>query len=168
MAIQAIQAMSPVSNTVCIPKCKQQTHLVAFGIATTPGVSLFGPVLPIYGVDPCRWSSMHQLMCWVHRRGLFCRCLIYLILTPIASALTLGFSCTPYPYPHKPIPVEVWVWVLTGTGMGQIFLPRGYPGHSLGLGLASDKGRIGLYIKLCDFTLLFMILQVELKLNKDH
>ena len=32
----------------------------------------------------------------------------------------------------------------------------------------SDKGRIGLYMKLCDFTLLFMILQVELRLNKDH
>ena len=31
-----------------------------------------------------------------------------------------------------------------------------------------DKGRIGLYPKLCDFTLLFMILQVELRLNKDH
>ena len=31
-----------------------------------------------------------------------------------------------------------------------------------------DKGRIGLYTKLCDFTLLFMILQVELRLNKDH
>jgi len=32
----------------------------------------------------------------------------------------------------------------------------------------TDKGRIGLYTKLCDFTLLFMILQVELRLNKDH
>jgi len=32
----------------------------------------------------------------------------------------------------------------------------------------ADKGRIGLYMKLCDFTLLFMILQVELRLNKDH
>jgi len=31
-----------------------------------------------------------------------------------------------------------------------------------------DKGRIGSYTKLCDFTLLFMILQVELRLNKDH
>ena len=31
-----------------------------------------------------------------------------------------------------------------------------------------DKGRIGLYMKLCNFTLLFMILQVELRLNKDH
>ena len=31
-----------------------------------------------------------------------------------------------------------------------------------------DKGRIGLYTKLCDFTLLFIILQVELRLNKDH
>jgi hypothetical protein len=30
----------------------------------------------------------------------------------------------------------------------------------------SDKGRIGSYTKLCDFTLLFMILQVELRLNK--
>jgi hypothetical protein len=29
-----------------------------------------------------------------------------------------------------------------------------------------DKGRIGSYTKLCDFTLLFMILQVELRLNK--
>jgi len=34
--------------------------------------------------------------------------------------------------------------------------------------LLGDKGRIGLYMKLCDFTLLFMILQVELRLNKDH
>ena len=32
----------------------------------------------------------------------------------------------------------------------------------------ADKGHIGLYTKLCDFTLLFMILQVELRLNKDH
>ena len=32
----------------------------------------------------------------------------------------------------------------------------------------ADKGRIGLYMKLCDFTLLFIILQVELRLNKDH
>jgi len=47
VAIQAIQAMSAVSNTVCIPKCEQQTHLVTFGITTTPGVLLFGPVLPI-------------------------------------------------------------------------------------------------------------------------
>jgi len=31
-----------------------------------------------------------------------------------------------------------------------------------------DKGCIGLYTKLCDFTLLFMILQAELRLNKDH
>jgi hypothetical protein len=30
----------------------------------------------------------------------------------------------------------------------------------------ADKGRIGSYTKLCDFTLLFMILQVELRLNK--
>jgi hypothetical protein len=29
-----------------------------------------------------------------------------------------------------------------------------------------DKGRIGSYTKLCDFTLLFMNLQVELRLNK--
>ena len=29
-----------------------------------------------------------------------------------------------------------------------------------------DKGRIGSYTKLCNFTLLFMILQVELQLNK--
>jgi hypothetical protein len=29
-----------------------------------------------------------------------------------------------------------------------------------------DKDRIGSYTKLCDFTLLFMILQVELRLNK--
>ena len=29
-----------------------------------------------------------------------------------------------------------------------------------------DKGRIGSYTKLCNFTLLFMILQVELWLNK--
>jgi len=34
--------------------------------------------------------------------------------------------------------------------------------------LADDKGRIGSYTKLCDFTLLFTILQVELRLNKDH
>jgi len=42
----------------------------------------------------------------------------------------------------------------------------------VGVGLvdfvSSDKGRIGLYTKLCDFTLLFIILQVELRLNKDH
>ena len=31
-----------------------------------------------------------------------------------------------------------------------------------------DKGRFGSYTKLCNFTLLFMILQVELRLNKDH
>ena len=32
-----------------------------------------------------------------------------------------------------------------------------------------DKGRFGSYMKLCDFTLLFMTLQVELRLNKkDH
>jgi hypothetical protein len=31
---------------------------------------------------------------------------------------------------------------------------------------SGDKGRIGSYTKLCDFTLLFMILQVELRLNK--
>jgi hypothetical protein len=36
------------------------------------------------------------------------------------------------------------------------------------LGSPVDKGRIGSYTKLCDFTLLFMILQVELRLNKDH
>ena len=30
----------------------------------------------------------------------------------------------------------------------------------------ADKGCFGLYMKLCDFTLLFMILQVELRLNK--
>ena len=29
-----------------------------------------------------------------------------------------------------------------------------------------DKGRFGSYLKLCDFTLLFMTLQVELRLNK--
>jgi hypothetical protein len=33
-------------------------------------------------------------------------------------------------------------------------------------GGVGDKGRIGSYMKLCDFTLLFMILQVELRLNK--
>ena len=32
-----------------------------------------------------------------------------------------------------------------------------------------DKGRFGSFMKLCDFTLLFMTLQVELRLNKkDH
>ena len=31
---------------------------------------------------------------------------------------------------------------------------------------AADKGRFGSYLKLCDFTLLFMTLQVELRLNK--
>jgi hypothetical protein len=31
---------------------------------------------------------------------------------------------------------------------------------------SADKGRIGSYTKICDFTLLFMILQVELRLNK--
>ena len=30
----------------------------------------------------------------------------------------------------------------------------------------ADKGRFGSYMKLCDFTLLFMTLQVELRLNK--
>ena len=30
----------------------------------------------------------------------------------------------------------------------------------------ADKGRFGSYLKLCDFTLLFMTLQVELRLNK--
>ena len=29
-----------------------------------------------------------------------------------------------------------------------------------------DKGRFGSYLKLCDFTLLSMTLQVELRLNK--
>ena len=29
-----------------------------------------------------------------------------------------------------------------------------------------DKGHFGSYMKLCDFTLLFMTLQVELRLNK--
>ena len=33
-------------------------------------------------------------------------------------------------------------------------------------GLDGDKGCFGSYLKLCDFTLLFMILQVKLKLNK--
>ena len=34
---------------------------------------------------------------------------------------------------------------------------------------AGDKGRFGSLMKLCDFTLLFMTLQVELRLNKkDH
>ena len=37
-----IQAMNAVSNTICIPKCKQQTHLIIFGINVIPGVSLFG------------------------------------------------------------------------------------------------------------------------------
>ena len=32
--------------------------------------------------------------------------------------------------------------------------------------LPVDKGRFGSYLKLCDFTLLFMTLQVELRLNK--
>jgi hypothetical protein len=41
-AAVAIQAMSAVSNTVCISKCEQQTHLVIFGIDVIPGVSLFG------------------------------------------------------------------------------------------------------------------------------
>ena len=36
------------------------------------------------------------------------------------------------------------------------------------MGVRGDKGRFGSYTKLCDFTLLFMILQVELRLNKDH
>ena len=36
------------------------------------------------------------------------------------------------------------------------------------LGHRGDKGRFVLYLKLHDFTLLFMILQVELRLNKDH
>ena len=31
---------------------------------------------------------------------------------------------------------------------------------------SADKGRFGSYMKLCDFTLLFMTLQVELRLNK--
>jgi len=35
-------------------------------------------------------------------------------------------------------------------------------------GQCADKGHIGSYTKLCDFTLLFTILQVELRLNKDH
>jgi hypothetical protein len=41
-AAVAIQAMSAVSNTVCIPKCEQRTHLVIFGVDVIPGVSLFG------------------------------------------------------------------------------------------------------------------------------
>ena len=31
---------------------------------------------------------------------------------------------------------------------------------------AVDKGHFGSYMKICDFTLLFMILLVELRLNK--
>jgi hypothetical protein len=31
-----------------------------------------------------------------------------------------------------------------------------------------DKGRICLYMKLCDLILLSMILQLELRVNKDH
>ena len=31
---------------------------------------------------------------------------------------------------------------------------------------SGDKGHSGSYLKLCDFTLLFMTLQVELRLNK--
>ena len=31
---------------------------------------------------------------------------------------------------------------------------------------ASDKAHSGPYLKLCDFTLLFMTLQVELRFNK--
>ena len=38
----AIQVMSAVSNTVCISKCEQRTHLVIFGINVIPGVPLFG------------------------------------------------------------------------------------------------------------------------------
>jgi len=119
-ATVVIQAMSAVYKTVCIPKCKQHT-LVVFGIESIPGASLFGPILPIYGVDPRRWSSTRQSTCWVHRQGPFCRSLIYLIPTPIAGALTLGFSCTPYPYPHKPVPV------LDGYGYGSDIFTQGLP-----------------------------------------
>jgi len=31
-----------------------------------------------------------------------------------------------------------------------------------------DKGRTGSYVKLCEFTLLFMNLQLEYRVNKDH
>ena len=48
-----------------------------------------------------------------------------------------------------------------GTGKGR---ERGFKDERE----TADKGRIGSYTKLCDFTLLFMILQVELRLNKDH
>ena len=41
--------------------------------------------------------------------------------------------------------------------------PNKWEAHSV------DKGRFGSFMKLCDFTLLFMTLQVELRLNKkDH
>ena len=38
----------------------------------------------------------------------------------------------------------------------------------LSLPLLADKGRTRSYVKLCDFTLLFMILQLEYGVNKDH
>jgi len=49
-------------------------------------------------------------------------------------------------------------------GVGSV-AEKANPSH---MDVADDKGRIGLYTKLCDFTLLFMILQAELRLNKDH
>jgi hypothetical protein len=33
---------------------------------------------------------------------------------------------------------------------------------------SADKDRICLYMKLCDLILLSMILQLELRVNKDH
>jgi hypothetical protein len=39
---------------------------------------------------------------------------------------------------------------------------------NLGFGNTGDKGRICLYMKLCDLILLSMILQLELRVNKDH
>ena len=33
---------------------------------------------------------------------------------------------------------------------------------------AGDKGRTSSYVKLCEFTLLFMNLQLEYRVDKDH
>jgi len=41
-AAVAIQVMGAVSNTVCITKYEQRTHLIIFGINVIPGVLLFG------------------------------------------------------------------------------------------------------------------------------
>ena len=94
-ATVAIQVINAVSNTICIPKCEQWTHLVIFGINVIPGVLLFGSTANLW-----HWPSQMVVHMLINVLGALAR-----------SVLPISYLLNPYPH-HRCVDPQVFVYPL--------------------------------------------------------